>query len=153
MIKLGNVVVNEEFIQAVEPWQENGAEKGCLVLMRSGDMISAAGVSMDAVCFTLAQVGALASSTPEIPPQSAFSPAEQAELYQAAREGYYYVAKDKTGIVYAFRERPEKHGAYWGRADGVSDSQRLKLDYEALSFEDADALWFPPVFGWRLSER
>ena len=153
MIKLGDIIVNEEFIQAIEPQLEDGKERGCLVLMRSGDMISATRVSMDAVCFTLAQVGALALSTREIPPQSAFSPAEQAELYQAAREGYYYVAKDKTGIVYAFRERPEKHGAYWGRADGTSDSRRLKLDYEALSFEDADALWFPPVFGWRLSER
>lgn len=154
MIKLGNVIVNEEFVQAIEPWQEDDVEYGCRVLLRSGREILAADVFMAAVCQTLENAGVLAPTGSAFPlPLSAFSAAEQAELRQAAMDGYYYAAKDKTGIVYVFRERPEKHGAYWGRADGTSDSRRLKLDYEALSFEDADALWLTEVFGWEAAEQ
>lgn len=154
MIKLGNVIVNEEFVQAIEPWQEDGVEHGCRVLLRSGREILAADVSMNEVCQALKHAGILASTEPVFPPPlSVFSAAEQAELRHAAMDGYYYAAKDKTGIVYAFRERPEKHGAYWGRADGTSDSRRLKLDYGALSFEDADALWLSEVFGWELMDQ
>lgn len=153
MIKLGNVIVNEEFVQAIEPWQEDGVEHGCRVLLRSGREILAADVFMAEVCQTLENAGVLAPTGPSFqPPQRVFSEAERAELRQAAMDGYCYAAKDKTGIVYVFRERPEKHGAYWGRADGTSDSRRLKLDYEALSFEDADALSLLDVFGWVMDQ-
>lgn len=153
MIKLGNVIVNEELVQAFEPWREDDAERGCRVLLRSGREILAADVFMAEVCQALENAGVLAPTGPSFqPPRRVFSEAERAELRQAARDGYYYAAKDKTGIVYVFRERPEKHGAYWGRADGTSDSRRLKLDYEALSFEDADALCLLDVFGWVMDQ-
>lgn len=146
MIQFGDMFVDEASIVAIEPRPAvMPADPKVMIYLKNGRVLTT-NVSMDEVRWVLTAAGYLDQPDAPLPVSNLFSDAELAELKQAMQDGFFFAAKDKTGLVYTFRELPEKHGAYWGEADGTRDSRRLSLEYKAMSFEDAEPLYIPSVF-------
>ncbi|MDO5765008.1 MAG: hypothetical protein Q4P84_04845, partial [Elusimicrobiales bacterium] len=65
-----------------------------------------------------------------------FTPAELKELGEAFDAGYYFMAKDKDGKVFAYKEEPIRRGAYWNsRLNDAAGNIRLNEPYEDVQWD------------------
>ena len=141
MILMGKILLNESLIFAAGPMA--GVPDKVFIIMTDGREIQIPCSEADFFSAIFNDLGL----EPPIPTLD-FTEAEQAELKEAAVHGYPYAAKDKTGNVFAFTQPPEKNGAYWQPTGGSNGSRRLRLTYEALSFEDKAPLFIPDILQW-----
>ena len=51
--------------------------------------------------------------------------------------GYKYIAKDKNGIIFSYKDKPEKDDGAW---DSYEDFMRIEADTSLCSWEDEEAL-------------
>ena len=123
MIKIGRCFFNEDQIAAIQP----------LIDGRGADvyLVRGAVVSVDV------EEDELPDSAVEV---LAFAPMENQELWLAYEDGFLFVAKDKSGQVYAYKERPEKEGCEWIYTGEGAGTKRLHGDFDCLSFEDEEPL-------------
>lgn len=135
MIKLGDAYFNEASITAIMPCDADG----CYIVHfdRGGfyQWISDA----TEVQRRLEEVGLIA---PEAQSASLeFPPNEMNLLMDALEQSYYYVAKDSTGQVYAYRDLPKKGSRCWNaRTDDGRQTLRLHSEFAALSWDDESPL-------------
>lgn len=143
MIRVGGAILNENFIAAICPVNDDGiivpAEVATLtvVSLSSGEKI-AIEAPMSEACGALERVGYLESATAFLP--NSFAPGELDELRTKYEEGFRFAARDDDGKAYAFSAMPTKGKASWINDDDVSTVIRLYNDYLALSFSDAQPL-------------
>lgn len=143
MIRVGGAILNENFIAAICPVNDDGiivpVEVATLtvVSLSSGEKI-AIEAPMSEACGALERVGLLEPDTAFLP--DSFTPVELDELRIKYEEGFRFAARDDDGKAYAFSAMPTKGKTSWINDDDVSTVNRLYNDYLALSFSDAQPL-------------
>lgn len=143
MIRVGSTILNENFIAAICPVNDDGiivpAEVATLtvVSLSSGQKIAIEAPISEA-CRALERVGYLEPDTAFRP--DGFTPGELDELRIKYEEGFRFAARDDDGKAYAFSAMPTKGKASWINDDDVSTVNRLYNDYLALSFSDTQPL-------------
>lgn len=134
MIKIGRCFFNEDQIAAIQPLIDG---RGADVYLVRGAVVSV-DVEEDELQELLEAAGLLSpDSAVEV---LAFAPMENQELWLAYEDGFLFVAKDKSGQVYAYKERPEKEGCEWIYTGEGAGTKRLHGDFDCLSFEDEEPL-------------
>lgn len=130
-IRIGETLVSDDSISAVSP---DLHEEGIIrVFLTSGKTVYVKASMADAES-SLCAVGLLAASAP------ALSPEDVNVLEELHLElGRNYIAKDKTGAVYAFVLPPVKCGAYWQprEVDSQPAERIYSGDFDWLSYTDA----------------
>ena len=143
MIRVGGAILNENFIAAIRPANDDGvivpAEVATLTIvsLSSGEQVIIKAPMADA-CRALERVGYLEPDTAFLP--DSFTPGELDELRIKYEEGFRFAARDDDGKAYAFSAMPTKGKASWINDDDVSTVKRLYNDYLALSFSDTQPL-------------
>ncbi len=74
-----------------------------------------------------------------------FTPKERQELRLVYEDGYLFVAKDRSGQVYAYKHLPKKWAGEWTDSK-TDDVWRLHGEFECLSFEDDEPLSLVDLF-------
>ena len=143
MIRVGGAILNENFIAAIRPANDEGiivpAEVATLtvVSLSSGEQVVIKAPMAEA-CRALEHVGYLEPDTVFL--SCSFTAGELDELRTKYEEGFRFVARDDDGKAYVFSAMPTKGKASWINDDDVSTVNRLYNDYLALSFSDAQPL-------------
>lgn len=143
MFRVGDTVLNEDFIAAIQPTNDDGmivpANEATMIfvsLSSGGQAVIRA--PMEDVISELERVGSLA------PAQSirtrAFSISDLEELKLRYEQGFRFAARDDDGKAFAFTARPTKGKACWINDDDASTVQRLYSDFDALAFDDDNPL-------------
>lgn len=134
MLLLGKTLINEDNILCVSPHYTNPE---AVVLTTKGLEKVYIDCTEDEFLTAIEdQLGLGSMPRSEL----SFTNTEFEEMYAAGRDGYRFVAKDKTGQVYAYDSPIQKSSASW---DYVTISaciakapRRMRCEYAALSFED-----------------
>lgn len=112
-IKIGGALIASDRIAAVSPDLHSAGI--VRVLLTNGKTVCVE-ASMSKAATALIDAGLTASDAICLPPSDIIALRELQAL------GYNYIAKDKTGTVYAFVDPPVRCGAYWQPAEESSDS-------------------------------
>ena len=140
MIKIGRCFFNEDQIAAIQPLIDG---RGADVYLVRGAVVSV-DVEEDELQELLEAAGLLSpDSAVEV---LAFAPMENQELWLAYEDGSLFVAKDKSGQVFAYKKRPPKKGQSEWLYDGTDEPRRLHGDFDCLSFEDDEPLDLNALF-------
>lgn len=143
MIRIGDTILNEEFIAAIRPANDDGFvvpvgdATRTIVSLSSGKHVIT-NVQMVDVIKALECAGFLAPEPSD--PQMMFNPCELEELKARFEQGYRFAAKDGDGEAYVYTVRPTKGTASWINDDRISVVRRLRGDFNALSFSDSAPL-------------
>ena len=130
LIKIGSALIDPEEIIAIKPYSDD-CFKICVMLKNTFSILT--DTTMDEAEAALIDAGVVTDLTAdkdkdELP--GLMIPDEEIqnlkELYSA---DYRYLARDKDGSLYAFRNRPEYGGFYW---DDPEREPALRID--GLSF-------------------
>ncbi len=140
MIKIGKCYFNGSQIAAIQP--RNDGQRADVILTHG--LVIPTDVLEEDLPALLRQAGLLPSAGADVEILT-FSPKEHQELLLAYKDGYLFVAKDKTGQVYAYNRPPIKRTYEWGTAEGTV-AQRLYGEFECLSFEDDEPLSLDALF-------
>lgn len=130
MIRIGYHLFDEEAISHIELLSSQA-----LSIYLYGDPVTVSNVDAAAEFDRLEQ---LLCPVPVKPPygdleDSDFTAEEQASIMDALGSNYRYLAKDLTGQVFCFREKPLREGAYWEPSvDGQGDFTRIHLPFAQL---------------------
>ena len=137
LIKIGNALVDPDEIAVIQPVQnEQSKSTHILIELRNGGStwIEAAMDEAEAALIDAGVVTDLTAGKDEDDLAGLMLPDEEIqklkELYSA---DYRYLARDKDGSLYAFRNRPEYGGFYW---DDPECETALRID--GLSFVSAE---------------
>ena len=141
LIKIGSALIDPEEIAAVSPYSDetlSALEKAthvCIVFKQGESLwIDATMDEAEAALIDAGVVTDLTAGKDEDDLAGLMLPDEEIqklkELYSA---DYRYLARDKDGSLYAFRNRPEYGGFYW---DDPEREPALRID--ALSFVSAE---------------
>ena len=128
MIKIGNIYVEGDCIAAVSP---NSHDYGKVCIFLTCGKVVYAKATMEEAEIVLAENGMI-----ELPESAFVTEDEMSYLQMLARDGFKYIARDKTGTVYAFLSRPEKNGAYWDPAVEESVERIYDYDFDWVSYDD-----------------
>ena len=140
MLKIGRSYFNESQIAAIQPSHAGDAVDVYLV---RGAAISER-IDEDELQEVLVKAELLAWGVGV--DVLAFSSSENQELWLAYEDGYLFAAKDKSGQVYAYKEKPEKGNSEWIYTGEEAGTRRLHGDFECLSFEDDEPLELGALF-------
>lgn len=149
MVKIGRCYFNEAQIAAIEPNHRGAFARVYLV---RGAVISV-DVHEEDLQGLLERAGLLHTAGEPVT-MLEFTVAEHDALWRAWEDGYLFVAKDISGQVYAYANRPTKHKQTWIDDDddeGLAP-RRLPGDYVALSFEDDEPLDLLALFSEGIEE-
>ena len=142
LIKIGSAFIDPEEIAAITPDRGDGQDayqsstQICITLRHGGSFWIDA--PMDEAEAALIDAGAIENpyedqdgDRPEL------TEGELAVLRDLESDGYNYLARDKDGKLYAFRNRPEYDGAYW--SDPGAGSAGVLRVHEDFDFIDTGA--------------
>ena len=128
MVKIGKAFFDDDFRWGVVPNMGYESSDKYLVIMQSGVKVSVA--ASDAM--VLAAMEALGYDSKTLPTlYQILDPDEFTELLPLLESGCRWIAKDRRGICYAFRNEPVLAGAYWEDPQ-EAPSSRLFCDYAFL---------------------
>lgn len=134
MIKIGNTYITAECIAAVSPDLHD--EDMLRIFLTGGKSVY--------VKATMAEAEVALVDAGLIEPCEIIPTEDIDLLFAASNRGYTYAAKDKTGAVYVYKEKPEKHGAYW---EGGGDAERIyDGDFGWLSEDNDDPMLLIALF-------
>lgn len=148
MIRVGDTILNEDYIAAIRPANDDGifvpAEVATLTIvsLSSGEQVCIKAPMADA-SRALERAGFLEPADMrehKIEPWMMFTPGELDELRARYEQGFLFAAKDESGQAFAFSAMPTKGKASWLNNDSVSKVCRLRNSFDALSFEDEGPL-------------
>lgn len=148
MIRLGNVILSEDCIMAVQPatskdlFDPKDDFDGVFVhISNVGPILVKA--SMEETAKALERVGLLEpanAKAAEIEPWMMFTPGELDELRTRYEQGFRFAARDKNGKAFVYSAKPTKGKESWLNNDCESELRRLRGDFDALSFDDEEPL-------------
>ncbi len=142
MIRLGDAIINDDQIESILPIKGEGircssiAESDAVfVKFLSGEYLRI-GLPFGEVLERLHECGKIYEDDRAENEILRFTPAELKELGEAFDAGYYFLAKDKDGKVFAYKEEPIRRGAYWNsRLNDAAGSIRLNESYEDVQWD------------------
>lgn len=143
MIRVGDTILNEDFIAAIRPADDDGiivpADVATLTIvsLSSGEQVFIRAPMEDAGR-ALERAGVLEPM--QRIQTRAFTLGDIDELKLRYEQGFRFAAKDENGKAFAFTIRPTKGKASWINDDNASIVQRLYSELDALSFEDDNPL-------------
>ena len=125
MISIGNAIINEEQIAAIYPSIETPGK--IWISLTTGRTVW--------TMATMAEVKAAlhAAGKDNIPNKLA---QELAVLEQLADDGYYYIARDETGELWAFIAAPSRGEDCWNAENGGSKLTRSDLFDGVVEWQD-----------------
>ena len=136
MVKIGNSYFAEAAIEAIVPeWlTERKSDRAVRhnsydVHLANGNIVTAEATE-DEVAAVVNLLGLLVPEELE-EPEIEFGRDELEELASLFEAGYRWVARDRDGKAFAYKDKPEKGNASW-KGD---EFQRLHHDFEAIVFE------------------
>lgn len=128
MVKIGKAFFDEDFRWGVVPNMGYDNADKYLVILQNGVKVSVA-ASDAMVQAAMEGIGYDAGLEPRL--YEMLDADEMIELSPLLEQGYIWIAKDKRGLSYAFRNEPELSGAYWEDPQ-EGPSSRLFCDYAFL---------------------
>ena len=143
MIRVGDTILNEDFIAAIRPANDDGiivpADIATLTIvsLSSGEQVIIRAPMMDA-SRALERAGFLEPVGGN--PIRAFTIGELDELKARYEQGYLFAAKDEDGKAFVYTARPTKGKVSWINDDDTSIVRRLHCCFDALSFDDDNPL-------------
>lgn len=140
MIKLGDAYFDEASIMAIAPEAVYGSDAPATryLVYVAGGKFYPWNANAEEVQRRLEEVGLIEPEEPSVPLD--FQPNELELLADALDQGYYYAARDSTGQVYAYRDRPSKGKGTWLAVGSESIPLRLRGEFAALSWDDEESL-------------
>lgn len=141
MIKIGNCYLSESQIAAIQPSADGTRADVHLV---NGGVLTVK-VLEDDLRDLLGRTGIMQVVSAAEP--LVMSPSEEFELKSAYENGCLFVAKDKNGQVFAYKEKPQRGKIDWACASDLYSPFRLRGDFDFLSFEDEEPLDLDALFG------
>ena len=131
LVKIGSAFIDPNEIAAIVPYREDGltdigqATQICITLRQGGGFWIDA--PMDEAEAALIDAGVIENPYPEELPE--LSEGELTALEKLEAGGYRWLARDKTGHLYAYRGStpPEYDGAYWN-GDPASEPNNTRVD-------------------------
>jgi|GEM_PF-2784669 len=130
MIRIGNHLFDEGAISHIELLASEA-----LNIYLYGDPVTVSTVDAAAELDRLEQLLCPVTANPPYGDleESDFTAEEQASMMDALGSNYRYLAKDMTGQVFCFREKPLREGAYWEPSvDGKEEFMRIHLLFARL---------------------
>lgn len=152
MIRLGNAILNEDYIAAIRPanfksfFEQEESVEGVIVHFSSGASLHV-NASVVEAGKVLERVGLIEPVEPKVSESVKLLDSEIYDLMAMYYAGFSFVAKDANGKVYAFSSRPTKGKTSWLNDDQNSWVRRLPGEFAALSFEDAEPLDIAAALG------
>ena len=133
MIRIGNALVDpQEISMAYEPANNFRDQKQICLVLRNGSSVWI-DATLDEAEAALIDAGLIADPADDGPE---LSEEELGYLRILDGVGWQYLARDDDGKLCVFRQKPEKHGAYWEAPDG--DFMRIDWDFDSI---DSSQLW------------
>ena len=133
LIKIGDAWVDPQEIAAFFPTADLPSTPKIGIILHSGGNVWAES-TMDEAEAALIDAGYIENPYPEndTPDLTDGEIEVLADLYNRAFE---YLARDADGKLYAFRDKPEKDGAYWNSIEG-GRAERIDEGFDFVVYED-----------------
>ena len=110
------------------------AEQICIQL-RHGACTWVSSATMDEAEAALIDAGYIENPYPEEDEPPELTDGELETLADLHNRAFEYLARDKDGKLYAFRNKPEKDGAYWNTYDN-DKAERIDEGFDFVAYED-----------------
>lgn len=91
--------------------------------------------TMDEAEAALIDAGVIENPYPEEDEPPELTDGEIDALADLHNRAFEYLARDKDGKLYAFRNKPEKEGAYWNTYDN-DKAERIDEGFDFVSYDD-----------------
>lgn len=146
LIKIGNALVDPFEIAAIAPDRDeclSDYEKAVLIRieLRHGGSIWI-DATMDEAEAALIDAGVVTDLLTDLEPDDSplqLTDEESERLRELESDGYKYLARDKDGKLYAFRQKPVFRGFYWVELEPVSDNAlQVGEDFDFIQWDDAE---------------
>ena len=136
LIKIGDAWIDPEEIAMINDSYDSHLEAQpqiCIHLRHgSGTWIHS---TMDEAEAALIDAGYIENPYPEEDEPPELTEEEREVLSGLYDRDFEYLARDADGKLYAFRDKPEKDGAYWNSAEG-DRAERIDEDFDFVVYED-----------------
>lgn len=142
MVKIGEAYVDLKSVEAITPMRECD---GYALFLAGGRIVGLSGVTEAEVLDALEAGGCLDPQCVTFTPSLAEQ--ELAELHTLWKCGFRYVARDRSGKVFAYASKPTKGEDEW---EGADDSMIRRVNIsscEELTFEAGNMLDLGEIFG------
>ena len=140
LVKIGSAWIDPEEIamilpdQPVEDWTPEDSQNICVHLRHGDSMWIRA--TMDEAEAALIDAGLIENPYPEEDEPPELTQEEHAAAADLYDRGFEWLARDKDGKLYAYRDKPKRDGAYWDTP--VTRAERIDEGFDFVSFEDEE---------------
>lgn len=133
LIKIGNAWVDPQEIAAFFPTADLPSTPKIGIILHSGGNVWAESTMKEAEA-ALIDAGCIENPYPEEDEPPELTDGEVEALADLHNRAFEYLARDADGKLYAFRDKPEKEGAYWNSF--ANKAEPVDEDFGFISFED-----------------
>lgn len=119
--------------QPVEDWTPEDSQNICVQLRHGNSMWIRA--TMDEAEAALIDAGYIENPYPEEDEPPELTEEEREVLSGLYDRDFEYMARDADGKLYAFRDKPEKDGAYWNSIEG-DRAEWIDEGFDFVAYED-----------------
>ena len=144
LIKIGSAWIDPEEIamilpdQPVEYWTPEDSQNICVQLRHGSSMWIRA--TMDEAEAALIDAGYIENPYPEDDTPE-LTGEEREVLSGLYVRDFEYLARDADGKLYAFRDKPEKDGAYWNSF--ANKAEPIDEDFDFVAYDDEEPWSIP----------
>lgn len=132
-VKIGDAWFNPDEITAISLPSDMKDPTKIIVTLRQGVSVWP-DATMDEAEAALIDAGYIENPYPEEDEPPELTDGEVEALADLHNRAFEYLARDADGKLYAFRDKPEKEGAYWNSF--ANKAEPVDEDFGFISFED-----------------
>ena len=132
-VKIGDAWFNPDEITAISLPSDMKDPAKIIVTLRQGVSVWP-DATMDEAEAALIDAGYIENPYPEEDEPPELTDGEVEALADLHNRAFEYLARDADGKLYAFRDKPEKEGAYWNSF--ANKAEPVDEDFGFISFED-----------------
>lgn len=133
LIKIGNAWVDPQEIAAFFPTADLPSTPKIGIILHSGGNVWAES-TMDEAEAALIDAGYIENPYPEEDEPPELTDGEVEVLHDLYHRDFEYLARDADGKLYAFRDKPEKEGAYWNSF--ANKAEPVDEGFDFVVYED-----------------
>ena len=133
-VKIGDAWFNPDEITAISLPSDMKDPAKIIVTLRQGVSVWP-DATMDEAEAALIDAGYIENPYPEEDEPPELTDGEIETLADLHNRAFEYLARDKDGKLYAFRNKPEKEGAYWNTYDN-DKAERIDEGFDFVAYED-----------------
>ena len=152
-IRVNGVIINLDEICSACLASDPYGKKVLKIGMRQGQRINVYSFEADPELLFETMTDALAENgllhvPPEPEPPIELSPLEAQALEAAAAQGYRFIARDFSGALFAYHDRPEKAGKEWSDTGSVRPQRMRNELFCFIDFDDEAAMSIAELLGY-----